>query len=142
MSTNIFRGKVTEKGSEWNLLEAAAYITFHKGAVPKPSFFTCSVLPPKLCCPSTSGDELLVSNVIELSHDGPPDLELSGDNEGNVTVALLHSATDLKGYEVVIMQLMDPHDKEWKELKTQHASGAGYISFMMIVSELLDSVTK
>lgn len=75
----IFRGKVTEKGSEWNLLEAAAYITFHKGAVPKPSFFTCSVLPPKLCCPSTSGDELLVSNVIELSHDGPPDLELSGD---------------------------------------------------------------
>ena len=138
----IFRGEVTERGSVWNLQDAAAHVTFHEGAVPKPLLFTCSVLPPKLRCPPISSDELLVSNVIELSHDGPPDLELSGDDEGNVTVALLHSASDLKGYEVVIKQLVDPFDNEWKDLETWHASGAGYMSFMMIVSELLDSVAK
>ena len=138
----IFRGEVTEKGNVWNLPEAAAYVTFHEGAVPKPLLFTCSVWPPKLRSPPISSDELLVSNVIELSHDGPPDLELSGDDEGNVTVALLHSATDLKGYEVVIKQLVDPYDNVWKDLETWHASGAGYMSFMMIVSELLDSIAN
>ena len=122
----IFSEKLTEKGNIWNLREAAAYIAFHEGAVPKPLLFTCSVLPPNLRCPPISSDELLVSNVIELSHDGPPDLELSGDEEGNVTVALLHSATDLKGYEVVIKQLVDPYDNEWKDLETWHASGTGY----------------
>ena len=138
----IFRGEVTEKGSVWNLPEAAAYITFHEGAVPKPLLFTCSVLPPKLRSPPISSDELLVSNVVEMSHDGPPDLEFRGDDDGNVTVALLHSASDLKGYEVVIKQLVDLHNNEWKDLKTWHASGAGYMSFMVIVSELLDSVAK
>ena len=37
----IFRGEVTEKGNVWNLPEAAAYVTFHEGAVPKPLLFTC-----------------------------------------------------------------------------------------------------
>ena len=138
----IFRGEVTEKGNVWDLPEAAAYVTFHEGALPEPLLFTCSVWPPKLLSPPISSDELLVSNVIELSHDGPPDLELSGDDEGNVTVALLHSATDLKGYEVVIKQLVDPYDNEWKDLETWHVSSAGYMSFMMIVSALLDSVAE
>ena len=138
----IFRDEVTEKGSVWNLPEAAASVTFHEGVVPEPLLFTCSLWPPKLRCPPISSDELLVSNVIELTYDGPPDLELSGDDEGNVTVALLHSATDLKGYEVVIKQLVDPYDNVWKDLETWCASGTGYMSFMMIVSELLYSVTK
>ena len=64
--------------------------------------------------------------MIELSHDGPPDLEFSADGDkGNITVALLHSASNLKGYEVVIKQV-DPEDNEWKDLETTniwHASG-------------------
>ena len=122
----IFSDKRTEKGSIWNLPGAAAYIVFHEGAVPKPLSFTYLVWPPNLRCPPISSDELLVSNVIELSRDGPPDLESSGDDEGNVTVALLHGASDLKGYEVVIKQLVDPYDNKWKDLETRHASGTGY----------------
>ena len=67
-----------------------------------------------------------MSNVIELSHDGPPDLEFSGDDKGNITVALLHSAPYSKGYEVVIKQLVDPENNEWKDLETTniwHTSG-------------------
>ena len=43
---------------------------------------------------------------------------------------------------MVIKQLVDPYDNVWKDLETWHASGTGYMSFMMIVSELLYSVTK
>lgn len=129
----ICRCEVTEKGNEWNLPEAAALVTFHEGAVPKPSLFTCSVWSPKLRCPPMGSYELLVSNVIELSHDGPPDLEFNGDDDGTITVSLLHSASDLKGYEVIIKQLVDPYENEWKDLETWHASGAGYMSFIMTV---------
>ncbi|XP_022809156.1 uncharacterized protein LOC111346126 isoform X2 [Stylophora pistillata] len=113
----ICRGVVTEYGCKWNLREAAAYVTFHEGAVPKPLFFTGSVWPPTSCCPPIGSDELLVSNVVELSHDGPPDIEFSG---GSITVSLMHSASDLKGYEVVIKQLMDPNGDEWKDLETRY----------------------
>jgi len=64
--------------------------------------------------------------VIELSHDGPPDLEFRGDAQRNITVALMHSACDLKGYEVVIKQLVDPESNEWTDLETDnfwHTSG-------------------
>ena len=64
--------------------------------------------------------------MIELSHDGSPDLELSGDALGSITVALMHSASDLKGYEVVIRQLVDPVSNDWIDLVTKnmwHASG-------------------
>ena len=62
--------------------------------------------------------------MIELSHDGPPDIESS--DKGNITVALLHSASNLKGYEVVMKQLIDPENNEWKDLETKniwHTSG-------------------
>ena len=67
-----------------------------------------------------------MSNVIELSHDGPPDLEFSRDAQGSVTVALMHSASNFRGYEVVIKQLVDPENNEWRDLVTNtflHTSG-------------------
>jgi len=41
-------------------------------------------------------------------------------------VALMHSACNLKGYEVVIKQLVDLEDNEWIDLETEnfwHTSG-------------------
>ncbi len=87
---------------------------------------TCSLWSPRTLSPPLGSNEVLVSNVIELSHDGPPDLEFSGDAKGNMTVALLHSASNLNGYEVVIKQLVDPENNEWKDLEAQniwHTSG-------------------
>ena len=98
--------------------------------MPTPFVFTCSLWNPTIRCPPIGNNELLVSNVIELSHDGPPDLEISGDGKGSITVALLHSASDLKGYEVVIKQLVDPESNEWKVLETKniwHATATGKI---------------
>ena len=64
--------------------------------------------------------------MIELSHDGPPDLEFRGDAQESVTVALMHSATNFRGYEIVIKQLVDPENNEWIDLVTNnfwHTSG-------------------
>ena len=86
----------------------------------------CSLWSPRALSPPLGSNEALVSNVIELSHDGPPDLEVSGDAQGNVTVALMHSASNFRGYELVIKQLVDPENNEWIDLLTNnflHTSG-------------------
>ena len=123
----FFRDEVSDKGDTWNLEDAAALITFCGRAVTKSFLIACSLWSPRILSPPLGSNELLVSNVIELSHDGPPELEVSGDGDkGNITVALLHSASNLKGYEVVIKQLVDPENNEWKDLETKsiwHASG-------------------
>ena len=70
--------------------------------------------------------------MIELSHDGPPDLEFMENASGSINVALLHSASNSKGYEVVIKQLVDPEYNEWEDLETKniwHSSGAEIINF-------------
>ena len=113
-------------GGSWNLKEAAAFITFSRGVGKQPLLITCYLWSPRTLSPPLGSNEVLVSNVIELSHDGPPDLEFSGDAKGSITVALLHSASYLKGYEVVIKQLVDPKNNEWKDLETKniwHTSG-------------------
>ena len=110
----------------WNLKDAGALITFCRGAVKTPLLITCSLWSPRTLSPPLGSNEVLVSNVIELSHDGPPDLEFSGNVKGIITVALLHSASNLKGYEVVIKQLVDPENNEWYDLETTnilHPSG-------------------
>ena len=92
----------------------------------KPLLITCSLWSPRTLSPPLGSNEVLVSNVIELSHDGPPDLEFNGDAQGSVTVALMHSASNLKGYEVVIKQLVDPKNNEWIDLVTNtfwHTTG-------------------
>ena len=64
--------------------------------------------------------------MVELSSNSPPDRKSSEDVQGIAIVALLHSASELKGYELVIKQLVDPDNNEWKDLKTKsvwHSSG-------------------
>ena len=64
-------------------------------------------------------DEILVSSVIELSCDDPLDRQFS-----EVTVALSHSAEDVRGYETVMKQLS--RNQTWEDLETtkiMHTSG-------------------
>ena len=81
---------------------------------------TCSLWNPGALAPTIGSNEVLVSNVIELSRDGPPDLEFTEDASGKITVALLHSASSYKGYEIVIKQLVDPENNEWEDLETKN----------------------
>ena len=107
-----------------------ASITFKLGTIAKSLAVTCSLWSPEALSLPIGKDELLVSNVIELSHDGAPDLEFMENVPGRINVALSHSAFNLKGYEVVIKQLVDPEYNEWKDLETTniwHTSGISKI---------------
>ena len=130
-----FRGKIGGKEDTWHLREAGASIKLCSGAVQQPVPFTCRCLlwNPRTLSPSTASDEILVSSVIEISHDGPPDLDYRKSFEGiSFTVSLLHSAPYLEGYEVVITQLTDQENNEWKELKTENTwHGSGNVMFLL-----------
>ena len=85
-----------------------------------PKQMKCSRWCPEICSPSLSENESLVSNVIELSReDGPLGVEFHSIIPEKVTVRLSHSASDLKGYELGIKELVDHHNNEWKELDTR-----------------------
>ena len=130
-----FRGEIGGKEDSWHLREAGASIKLCSGAVQQPVPFTCRCLlwNPRTLSPSTASDEILVSSVIEISHDGPPDLDYKKSFEGIIfTVSLMHSAPYLEGYEVVIKQLTDQENNEWKELKTENTwHGSGNVMFLL-----------
>ena len=129
-----FRGEIGGKEDTWHLREAGASIKLNSGAVQQPIPFTCSCLlwNPRTLSPPLASGEILVSTVIELSHDGPADLEYRESVEGlSFIVALSHSAPNLEGYEVVIKQLTDRENNEWKELQTENTwHGSGTVMFL------------
>ena len=143
-----FRGKIGGKEDTWHLREAGASMKLCSGAVQQSVLCTCrcSLWNPKTLSPPIASDEILVSSVIELSHDGPPDLEYKESVEGTrFTVALLHSAPNLEGYEVVIKQLIDQENNEWKELKTEntwHGSGTIMLSLNAGVNNLMNDILR
>ena len=114
------------EGDTWYLKEAAAYITFRPGVVTKPLLISSSLWSPRALSPPLHSNEALVSNVVELSLDNPLEEESSGDVTQSVTVALSHSASELKGYELVIKHSVDQEYNEWNDLDTKniwHSSG-------------------
>ena len=143
-----FRGKLGGEEDTWHLREAGASIKLNSGAVQQPVPFTCRCLlwNPRTLSPPLASDEILVSSVIELSHDGPLDLEYRESVEGlSFTVSLLHSAPYLEGYEVVIKQLTDQENNEWKELKTEntwHGSGTVMLLLNAGVNKLMDDILR
>ena len=143
-----FRGKLGGEEDTWHLRDAGASIKLNSGAVQQPVPFTCRCLlwNPRTLSPPLASDEILVSSVIELSHDGPLDLEYRESVEGlSFTVALLHSAPYLEGYEVVIKQLTDQENNEWKELKTEntwHGSGTVMLLLNAGVNNLMDDILR
>lgn len=88
-------------------------------AVSEPKQITCSLWSPETCSPPLKENESLVSNVIELScDDGPLGAEFNQDGDKKATVMLSHSAIDLAGYELVIKELVDRDNNEWRDLAT------------------------
>ena len=104
----------------WILQEFAACFTFSRMAMSKLKQMKCSRWYPTICSPCLSQNESLVSNVIELSCQEVPILaRLPRSVHEKVTVRLSHSASDLKGYELVIKELVDRDNNEWMELDTR-----------------------
>ncbi|XP_078368668.1 uncharacterized protein LOC144652516 isoform X2 [Oculina patagonica] len=114
------RCEVSERGGVWKLqeIQAAACITFPQNAVTKPVLFMCTLWGSTTNFPPLKKDEALVSRVIVLDYDDALNSNFTGDFDKEVTVALSHSASNLEGYEVVVRELIDPDNNDWKDLKT------------------------
>ena len=114
------RCEISENGAVWKLqnIEASGYITFPQNAVTNAVMFICKRKEPTIHSPPLKTEEALVSNVIQLSYDDPPASNFTGDFYEKVSVALSHSACNLKGYEVVIKELVDADNNDWKDLET------------------------
>ena len=91
---------------------------------------TCSLWNLKILSPPLGRNEALVSSVMELACGNLLGTEECYEFNVKVKVALSHSASDIKGYELVIKELTNEKTNDWRDLKTRWAwtpSGSGYV---------------
>ena len=71
-----------------------------------------------------------MSSVMELACGNLPGTEERYEFNVKVKLALSHSASDIKGYELVIKELISEKTNDWRDLETSWAwtpSGRGYV---------------
>ncbi|KAJ7318901.1 hypothetical protein OS493_037027 [Desmophyllum pertusum] len=126
----IFKDTVTKQGGHWDLKKVAVHVLFPPDAVSKDTAMALLRWKSSVCSPPLQENEAIVSNVVELSTDIP---EGFGFNK-EVTLAISHSAADLKGYEVVVKKLIDKENDEWvdvdKTVDFRSLSGKGCFSLI------------
>ena len=103
---------VTSKGTDWANKKLGVHLMFPPDAVSAPTPLMVHRWKYSVCSPPLLEHEAITSNVIELS---------SMDSQGvkfntKVKLSLSHSATNLRGYELVIKKLTDKHTNKWKEV--------------------------
>ena len=106
------RGIVKSKGTNWSNKKLGVHLMFPRDAV--------SELPPlmvhgwksSVCSPPLMEHEAITSNVIELSSLDSQSLKFNT----KVKLSLSHSATNLRGYELVIKKLTDKETNNWEEV--------------------------
>ena len=91
---------------------------------------TCSLWNLQILSPPLGRNEALVSSVMELACGSLPDTKEHYEFNVKVKLALSHSASDIKGYELVIKELTNEKTNDWRDLETRWAwtpSGSGYV---------------
>ena len=95
-----------------SLKQVGIHLIFPPGAVSEGSVSTVRRWNPRFRSPPLFDNEAVVSDVIDLSLDSPGALHF----DKAVTLVIPHSASDLKGYEVVIKCFSS--GDEWKDVET------------------------
>ena len=88
------------------------YVMFPPYAVSEDRPVTLHRWKPSVCSPPLQENEAIVSDVIELSTDIPGELAFNKE----ITLAISHSAADLKGYEVVVKKLIERDSNLWVDV--------------------------
>ena len=129
LPANLFfafvRDTVSKQGSHWDIKKVAAHIIFPPDAVPEDRSMALQRWKSSACSPPLQENEAIVSDVVELSTGISEELTFNKE----VTLAISHSASDLKGYEVVVKKLIDKDTNEWvdvdKTFEFRSLSGKG-----------------
>ena len=109
----FYSGVVTSEGIHLDLYRGGVHLTFPPGTVSESTTIMVQRWKYGACLPTLGEHEAVVSNVIKISANEEVEaLEF----EGEVNLALSHSASDLEGYELVIKKLLDAESNEWEEV--------------------------
>ena len=127
---SFYRSKITEEGGVLMAQNVPSRVMIPPKAVPTCTEVTCFLWNLQILSPPLGRNEALVSSVMELACGNLPGTEERYEFNVKVKVALSHSASDIKGYELVIKELTNEKTNDWRDLKTRWAwtpSGSGYV---------------
>ena len=103
---------VTSKGTDWANKTLGVHLMFPPDAVSEPTPLMVHRWKYSVCSPPLLEHEAITSNVIELSSMDSQSVKFNT----KVKLSLSHSATNLRGYELVIKKLIDKHTNKWEEV--------------------------
>ena len=106
------RGAVTSEGTSLSFKHEAVHLMFPPDAVSEPTPILVHRWKYSVCSPPLEEHEAITSDVIELSSMDSERLKFNK----KVKLSLSHSATNLRGYELVIKKLVDKEMNKWEEL--------------------------
>ena len=127
---SFYRSEITEEGGALMVQNVPSRVLIPPKALPTCTEVTCSLWNQQILSPPLGRNEALVSSVMELACGNLPGTEERYEFNVKVKVALSHSASDIKGYELVIKELTNEKTNDWRDLKTRWAwtpSGSGYV---------------
>ena len=126
----FYRSKITKEGGVLMVQNVPLRVVIPPKALPTCTEITCSLWHLQILSPPLGRNEALVSSVMELACGSLPGTEKRYKFNRKVNLALSHSASDIKGYELVIKELIREKTNDWRDLETRWAwtpSGRGYV---------------
>ena len=127
---SFYRSEITEEGGALMVQNVPSRVLIPPKALPTCTEVTCSLWNQQILSPPLGRNEALVSSVMELACGNLPDTKERFEFNVKVKLALSHSASDIKGYELVIKELTNEKTNDWRDLKTRWAwtpSGSSYV---------------
>ena len=103
---------VTSKGTDWANKKLGVHLMFPPDAVSEPTPLMVHRWKNSVCSPPLQEHEAITSDVIELYSKNSKSLKFNT----KVKLSLSHSATNLRGYELVIKKLVDKETNNWEEV--------------------------
>ena len=126
----FYRSKITKEGGVLMVQNVPLRVVIPAKALPTCTEITCSLWNLQILSPPLGRNEALVSSVMELACGSLLGTEKRYKFHRKVKLALSHSASDIKGYELVIKELIREKTNDWRDLETRWAwtpSGRGYV---------------
>ena len=130
----FYRSKITKDGGVLIVQNVPSRVMFPPKALSTCTEVTCSLWNLQILSPPLGRNEALVSSVMELACGSLLGTEKRYEFNVKVKLALSYSASDIKGYELVIKELINEKTNDWRDLETRWAwtsSGRGYFGNLL-----------
>ena len=118
---SFYRSKITKDGGVLIVQNIPSRVMFPPKALSTCTKVTCSLWNLQILSPPLGRNEALVSSVMELASGSLLGTEKRYEFNVKVKLALSHSASDIKGYELVIKELINEKTNDWRDLETRWA---------------------